>query len=187
MRAPSRSFGTELEVYREKLIADNKEHPDLPLWLKVLDRWRRHTAAEQIWQTLKNKVPAGDMLTEEEFIWLVLEQRLIVLEPLIKVVDGLPGKKQLVDHRTKRHMKEKKHTQIALENELLGRALDQSDRLLGREKKTAIRNRFVAAWSGKFTQICGQPLDEVVRVLTEIAFGKTMTIDSVRGVRKVLP
>lgn len=187
MRAPSRSFRAALATYRQQIVTDNEGHPQLPLWLNVLDNWARHKSVEKIWLTIKEKMPAEFMLTEEELIWLVLDQRLNVLEPLSRIVDELPKVEKQVDHRTKRHLKERKRTQIATENALLQTVLDGSERLLGREKKTAIRNRFILGWTDRFVQNCGQPLDDVVKGLTEIAFGKAITVDAVRGARKNRP
>lgn len=184
MRAPSPSFKSEITAYREKLSADNQGHPELSAWLALLDRWSNHAGVEQIWQTVKNKVPSEHMLTAEELIYLVLNDRFNLLEPLNRVVDGLPKVKSQVDHRTKRHSKDGKHMQLALENLLLANVLESSERVLGREKKTAIRNRFVLAWTDRFMTNCGQQLDDVVRQLAEIAFGKAITLDAVRGARK---
>jgi hypothetical protein len=59
-----------------------------------------------------------------------------------------------------------------------------STRLLGREKKTAAKKRFMLGWSNKFKELCGQPLDQVVRVLTEIVFDVEVSIDAVRGAQR---
>jgi hypothetical protein len=184
MRAPSPSFRSEIAAYRGKLLADNEGHPELSAWLALLDRWSDYAGAEQIWGALKTKVPPERMLTGEELIYLVLNDRFNLLEPLNRVVDGLPEIERKVVQRTKRHLKEGKHGQIATENGLLQKVLNSSERILGREKRTAVRNRFISNWTTRFTEVCGQPLDDVVRQLAEIAFGKAVTLDTVRGTRK---
>lgn len=37
----------------------------------------------------------------------------------------------------------------------------------------------------KFNDLCGRPLDKVVCVLTEIAFGQEVTLDEVRAASRV--
>lgn len=184
MRAPSPSFRAALAAYRQKLVADNEGHPLLPRMVKVLNAWEEHGSTEQVWSTIKDKASPEHMLTEEEFIYFILQHRFAYLEIANHIVDELPHIKRKVDHRTKRHMKEGKHAKLAAENEILARTLATSERLFGREKKTAIRNRFVTALSINFIQVCRQPLDDVVRVLTEVTFGKKITTEAVRGARK---
>jgi hypothetical protein len=193
MRAPSRSFRAEIAAYRDKLVADNDGHPQLQAWMKVLDNWSRHLGAEDIWTTLKEKLPTEIMLTEEEFIFLVLDRR-FQLERLNNVIGVLPAVERQIDHQEKRNLKEKnrrrrafEHARLAHANVLLTAVTDQSASLLGREKKNAVRNLFIIGWRDKFRELCGQPLDEVVRVLTEIAFDQPLTIDAVRGVQKSPP
>jgi hypothetical protein len=184
VRAPPTSFRSEIAAYRQKLVADNEGHPLLPRMVKVLNAWEEHGSTEQVWRTIKDKVSPEHMLTEEEFIYFVLQHRFAYLEIANHIVDEMPDMRRKVDHRTKRHMKEGKYAHLASENEILGRTMDLSERLFGREKKTAIRNRFVAALSNNFILVCGQPLDGVVRVLAEVTFGKKITTEAVRGVRK---
>jgi hypothetical protein len=188
MRAPSPSFRAELAAYREKLIADNGRSPQLQPWVKVLDDWAKHAAAEDIWRTVKERIPPENLLTAEEFIFLVLDFR-FRLEPVNRVTSELRTAERRIDHLAKLNLKERNRAKRALEyarlahvNGLFANVLDRSATLLGREKKTAVRNMFVMTWRDKFRENCGQPLDEVVRVLAEVAFGeKDLTLETIRG------
>jgi hypothetical protein len=183
MRAPSPTFLSELAIYRQKLALDNQGHHQLPLALKILDRWLEHPSTEAIWQTLEGKLPPEAMPTAEEFIFLILDRRFLA-EKFQNVVDGIPTFENKTRVRRRRQERDKKYFELAHEAALLGDVIEGRRRLLGREGTAAIRARFMAEWSAKFRELCNQPLDDVVRVLTEIAFGRMVSLDAVRAAQK---
>jgi hypothetical protein len=113
MRAPSPSFRAELAAYREKLIADNGRSPQLQPWVKVLDDWAKHAAAEDIWRTVKERIPPENLLTAEEFIFLVLDFR-FRLEPVNRVTSELRTAERRIDHLAKLNLKERNRAKRAL-------------------------------------------------------------------------
>jgi hypothetical protein len=176
----AQSFRNELATYRERIVGANPKFSGLQL--EILDRWRDHASVETIWKTIQSRLPADALPTAWEFISLFLERRAIAER--VKVI-GHEARHVEAKHlvRTKRHIKNRDYAAVAHENRLMSEFIE-SNRLLGREKSRGHRKIFVKGWSDKFRELCGDPLDEVVRVLTEIAFGDTETIDAVRGVHR---
>jgi hypothetical protein len=84
----------------------------------------------------------------------------------------------------KRHLKDKQFLRAANELEMLGTVRGLREHLLSRKEKTAARQYFMTGWSRRFQAMCGQPLDEIVRVLTDIAFGGEAQTQAVRDARK---
>jgi hypothetical protein len=58
------------------------------------------------------------------------------------------------------------------------------DAVLGRKKAGAPRKRFMKMVRDAFMANCGRPLNSVVAVLTEIAFGPCTTVSAVRGTQR---
>jgi hypothetical protein len=63
MRAPTASFKNELTAYRQRLINNPasihvQNRGRYELTMQILDRWHAYPAAEDIWQTVKPKLPA---------------------------------------------------------------------------------------------------------------------------------
>ena len=192
MRAPSRKFRDELVAYRQKLVADNPGHSHLTLAVNLLDDWHDHGAAQEIWDTLQQYIPAKEMLTAEEFIFMVWSHRLRAAQ-LQQVVDELPVAERKVNALARYYRKLKNlfergvgYAQIGLAYVLLGAARSLRQKTLSR-KSTAVRNKFMRDLSAQFEQACGQPLDPVVATLTEIAFGETIDPEAVRAARRSNP
>jgi hypothetical protein len=59
-----------------------------------------------------------------------------------------------------------------------------SERLMGRQTENVEQKRFKKDWRDKFTELCGQPLNEVVRVLSQIVYGGSPNIGAIKGVRR---
>jgi hypothetical protein len=180
MRAPSPSFKSELTAIREDYVASNQGRHELPLAISIIDRWIKRNETDAIWETLKSKIP--DALPRE-FIIGLLNHRL-TLENVNRIIRDGPGVEAKIKTRTKRHLQAKKHLELAYENAMLGHHIEIREQLLGRKKTTAARQMFMAGCSSLFKHRCGQPLDEVVRVLTEIAFDCNVTLDMVREATK---
>jgi hypothetical protein len=186
MRAPASSFKNALQAYLQYLVSENKDSSQLRLSLKVIDRWQAHAATETIWNGLKGRLPSEALPTAEEFIFLVLQRRLLH-EQVKRVNDETPIVERAVRARAEQYWKAKQGKQYelaAIVRSKLDDFREQRERLLGRKKQEAPRKLFMVGWSDKFKELCGDPLDEIVRVLTEIAFGQEVTIDSVRGAKK---
>jgi hypothetical protein len=183
MRAPSPSFKSELAAYRQRLVSERADYPQLRLWLKILDRWKDHSSAETIWKTVREKLLAAP--TAGQFIDLVLERWSIAIE--LQRVTSQPPEKAGAKIRVQadRHWRDGDYWLAAYEKSFLeswtNDIRERSDRLLGRKKAGAARRCFMAGWRDKFKELTGQPLDPVVKVLTEIAFGCDVSIEAVRA------
>jgi hypothetical protein len=176
------SFRGELTTYRRILVEQRPDDAQRRLALEVIDRWNEHILGEAVWDTIIQKLRPEDLPRPEQFIDLVLQRR--ILAARIDEVDReTPALESKINSRTKRHQREESYTKLGIENVLLGALIDQRKRLLGREKG-GHRKVFIRGWSDKFEELCGQPLDEVVRILTEIAFDTTETTGAIRGARR---
>jgi hypothetical protein len=176
------SFKTELATYRRTLVEQRPDDAQRRLALEVIDRWNEHISVESFWGKIVQKLRPEDLPRPEQFIDLVLQRR--ILAARIDEVDReTPALEKKVKSRAKRHLREKTYSKVATEIGLLADIVDQRKRLLGRESGGQ-RKVFVVGWSEKFEELCGQPLDEVVRVLTEIAFDTEETIGGIRGMRR---
>jgi hypothetical protein len=183
MRAPTTRFRDELAKYRQKLVIDNPGHPhQLPLALKIVDRWRKHADAEKTWETLKKHTPAEHMLTAEEFIYLVLNHGLMAGK-LQQVVDELPSQERKANARAMRHRQTKNYIARGVESIYLGLTLAGRRTALSREK-TAPRVKFMGELSALFEQGCGQPLYELVATLTKIVFNKKTDPEAARSAHR---
>jgi len=141
-----------------------------------------HGATEQIWRTMKAKLPTEAMPTATEFIWLVLQRRLL-LGRVDNVVEELPEATRKTKQRAKRFLKENQFGRLSLEAGLLDEAREARAKLLGREADS--RRPFIVGWRKKFKELCGRPLDEIVSALTQIAYGGAApSISAVRGTER---
>jgi hypothetical protein len=183
MRAPDQSFKKAIAAYRNKWVANNPDEVIPETVRKLLKRWEDHQSAEEIWTTLKEKLPPEAMLTAEEFIYLVIERRMLMSE-FKRFLREEPSVIATVDARAKQHLEIGAYSQVVRENELRRQYQGLRDKLVSRNAKTAPRKLFVTGWSNKFMELCGQPLDEIVAVLTYIAFDVEISGDAVRGMRK---
>jgi hypothetical protein len=181
MKPPS-TFRSALFAYRKELLAAGV--PPQSLAVRVIDRWSNHGAVESLWKTIAKKLPAEVLPTPKEFIGLVVQRRLLC-EQLQEIVREAPALEAKTNARAKQNLREKKRKAVIVEQMALDNFVDHGTRLFGREKVTGPRNKvFMRGWSDKFRELCGDPLDEVVRVLTEVAFGGSISIASVRGTNR---
>jgi hypothetical protein len=182
MSASSISFATELEACRARIVPEFGDEHQLPHMLTIIERWKDHPAAEQTWRIIRQKLSEEILPSPKPFIALVLERALIAKE-IDRVVDGAPLVKR-ADRLAEHKWRGGEHQFAAAIKTTVTEHQRISARVLGREKKTASRKLFMLGWSDKFKELCEQPLDEVVRVLTEIAFGTEITIETVRGAQR---
>jgi hypothetical protein len=177
------TFKSALLAYRKQLVA--LDVPPRSIVFRVLDRWSKHGSVEPIWETVKKKLPADVVPTPVEFIELVLQRRLLC-ERLEEIVGEAPEIERKTDARSKRHLRDRNRSALIAEQTALNNFTVSGERLFGREKATGPRNKvFMRGWSDKFRELCDDPLDEVVRVLTEVAFGEPISIGAVRGTGRV--
>ena len=184
MRAPSPSFKAELAAYQRQVVPEIADDDQRQLAVKIIDDWKDHAAVEKTWNTIKRKLPAEVMPTAAEFINLVLERRLSWEQVNKKVIQQGPQVEADTRRTANYHWKSGDYDNAKGKMSDADKFHEMRDRLLGRKKALAPRKLFTKDWSDKFRELCGDPLDEVVRVLTEIAFERLATISAVRGVQK---
>lgn len=181
MRTPSPTFCDELKTYQRHrlslLTPGNDRHSKLTH--KVVNRWKKHPDRETIWTAVRPLLRVE--LTPSGFIDEVVLSRIDAEELTIIVSEAAKLEKKTVT-RTIRQSREKKYFQAVAELTLLGKFKEQRARVLGREK-TGPRVWFMKRWSALLLQWCGKPLDDVVRVITEIAFGEPISTDAVKHAR----
>jgi hypothetical protein len=181
--SPTSSFASELKAYRQRLlVSEHKVQPWFPAALKALDNWADHPGSEAIWTILKEKLPPEALPTAGHFIDLVLQQWVLAQAVDERERDDAKVVKNHVD-RLKRHLRDENYGRLWREAKLLDDHIKVHKKVL-RRKMGAAKTNFMAGWSFKFREQCGQPLDDVVRVLTEIAFGTEETTQSVRDKRR---
>jgi hypothetical protein len=180
MRSPLPFFRSELEAYRRRLVAEKADD-----WqTRLIDNWRDHGAVETTWNKIREKLAPEDMPTAEEFIWLVLNNRIVVANGLARVNRESPAVEAAVHARADKFWDSGNYSAATTVRSQLNNFREERSRLLGRKPKDAPRKRFMKGWSDKFTELCGQPLYEVVLVLTEVAFGREVTPGAVRGAHR---
>jgi RNAse (barnase) inhibitor barstar len=177
-----RPFKDELADYRKALIEQRPDNAQRGLALQVIDRWMEHGSVQSLWDTLMRELRSEDRPLPVQFIDLMLQRR-ILAERVEEVDQEAADLEKKVQSRAKRHLKDKAYAKASIELGLLTDFIDQRKRVLGRERG-GHRKIFIVGWSQKFDELCGQPLDEVVRVLTEIAFDTEETIGGIRGARR---
>jgi hypothetical protein len=129
------------------------------------------------------------MWTAEDFIFLVLKQAdavKCIAEINRRTPTAAEAKRRaatILRGKTDAAELAKAHAQLAREFEALDRLAPMLARL-GRQKENIERKKFITNWQDKFTELCGQPLDEVVRVLTQIVYGGSPNIGVIRGARR---
>jgi hypothetical protein len=181
MRAPTPSFKGALAACRQRLESELKDHTKLAFALKILDRWSRQPALENTWATISPKLRVE--YSAEDFILDVLASAHCA-EKLKLVVDELDSRGPKTIARSKHFIKSKRFSEAADVLKLLAEVREGRQRLLSRKKKTAARNYFMTGWGEKFITLCGQPFDDIVIQLTEIALGDEVTMEMARGARK---
>jgi hypothetical protein len=174
MRAPS-SFRMQLTELQKQLQTTSKAQGALGL----IERWRNHGAAETIWATVSDKIPGW---TARDFIFTVLADRLNA-ERLNVLLDWDKNITGNAEAQIKAHLRAGEMADVTLKSAALV-VYQESRRHVSRKRKTAARTYFMRLSSGRFVEMCGQPLDEVVAAITEIAFGEETGSEAVRRARR---
>jgi hypothetical protein len=186
MRSPSPTFRDALKSHRQWLRT-------LPKWKRrianeVIVRWIDHPECESIWVTVCSHLKV--QVTPDRFIAEIISTRLAA-EPLDAKPEAFKGKMHALTNKLSR---EERYQELADRNQDFATTIakyehdrEQVERagILGR--KSPGRMFFMRQVSAGFTQWCGQPLDDVVRVLTDIAFDTEVTTEAVRGARNPRP
>jgi hypothetical protein len=149
------------------------------LSFEVLDNWAKHPQCEQIWSKLASElaVPPGALIAT------VLLHRFEAEEAAIRI-RAWPALEKKLDARAKRHIRNKARRQLEHESGLAATFIEVRDRMFSRKVASGPRKRFMASLTAKFKERSGQPFNEEVAYLTEIAFGGEVTVDMVRGTSK---
>jgi hypothetical protein len=185
MRAPG-SFRGELAAYRQRLLTGDRRrdsHWKCRLATEVLDRWGADEDADKVWDEIKTKLPPDDPSMAGQFIATVLFHR-IKAEELRQIVKELPAVDAKTRRRSRHFLKQKQDDQMLVEMALLREVHHGRATLLRRQIATAPRIYFSAFLSDTFDALFGQPFDEIVKYLTEVAFNTETSIDAIRGARK---
>ena len=181
MRTPSHTFRDELKLYQRRLpaLTTENDHWKGRLAHAILERWIDRNECESIWVTIRPLLRV--QVTPGHFIAEIIAAR-FEAEQLDIIAREAPAIENKNKARTKRHLQEKKYSELAKENAALADFVDRRARVLGREK-TGPRLHFMRQLSAGFIRWCGQPLDNEVRLLTEIAFGVELTSEAARAAR----
>ncbi len=184
MRAPS-TFKSEIAAYRAKLpFVLSSDDPDVlenavEIAARVLDNWEKHLDAEKPWLAIADHL--SDDSTTEAFIFLVIRDALVA-EKLRGQDAETPALEKDYRSYEKFGRKHKLYAELAYAKALRNhvRRLRQKPKLLSRKKQKAPRQYFIETWRRRFQEICGQPLEPIVGILTEIVFGGTIDPPVVR-------
>lgn len=190
MRASTTFFKNEIAACRKQIVGNRWEDR---LAQKVLNDLERHPEVETMWNALAKILPEN--YPAREFILDVLASRVRAekLKPVVLQLSAIEAKTLA---RNKRHLKKKNYRQAVHEIGMLAQIRDGRDHILSRESKTAARTYFMEGWGKKFKQLCGQPFDNIVALLTNITFDlrakelglpderTEVTAEAARGARK---
>jgi hypothetical protein len=132
MRAPARSFKSEITAYRQWL--DTFGDAERRLAVKVLDSWERHLDAERIWSTIEKNLQAEVMPSARDFITFVLERAWTAVQLGIRI-SQFPIVESEVDDRIEHHRKNKRYELLVDEMSRLDQFKDDAERMLGRKKR----------------------------------------------------
>jgi hypothetical protein len=171
MRAPSPTFKAAIAAYRLAIISNPapvhlQNRWKYELTLEVLDRWEKHAAVETIWSTIKPKLePAIPGL----FINVILKMR-IHAERVDKYVHELPGTKQQAVSKIKRLTTDEKFDKVRDWSSLV-HDVSKGRARFSRKTESAALVDFMVQLRSWFNNEWGQPFDDVVATVTNIAFG----------------
>ncbi|MCA1414467.1 hypothetical protein I6F30_25425 [Bradyrhizobium sp. NBAIM20] len=177
--APRPSFKNEISDFRRALEPVGNDSERL-LMLEVLDRWRDHPEAESLWEKISANQPSPP---PRAFVAWLLDAR-TTSERVQQTVQAAPGVIAKARAVSNKDWKSGKFEQAALKARAAENFQNLADQVLGHKKSQAPRQRFMRLASEMFELNCGQPLDDVVASLTEIAFGGSVSAEVVRDARR---
>lgn len=190
MRSPASmpaaaSFLDQLAAYR-KIVLDGEPIENEKLITRILDDWRDHPDAEEIWQ----KITAASVANKIEplpawfFIDWFLSWRVLIYEPLGTVVSRAPA--LIADRKTQAECEWKAGNifSAALTRSGIERFEKRLTATLGRKKTKAPKKRFMLMLRDCFIINCGAPLNDIVAKLTGIFFDDETDTQDVRDALK---
>ena len=189
MRSPTPSFRGDLAAYHRQLVDIKKAMAGCPdprtdIAIGIVDRWLEHPEAESIWSELRSCSPAFQM-TPAEFAEGVINRRLLA-ERVAQIQRDGPRLVQNVKKKLKYSLAKSDIATVAANSAPLADFIARRPRVFAREKG-ADRTWFMWQCAEDFRSLCGKPLDNVVRVLAQIAFDwKDAGIDHVRGAQRTM-
>jgi hypothetical protein len=183
MRAPNKTFRSEIAVFRRHLPLKQSDDPKGIFISEVLDRWEKHADTEEIWKKIQRSSAAENLPLPAIFIARVLSS-CNWSETLSNVIPELPALEARSKTLATRRQRENRFTEAGEILSTLGNLIENS-KFLTREKKTAARTRFMMQWRNFFRDMCGKPLDRVVAFLTGIAFDEVISEEMVQHTGKV--
>jgi hypothetical protein len=191
MMTSTPTFLAELRAFRQRLAPpipytdpdptyEREFERKQKMYIEVLDRWIEHPDAEEPWIKLKAK--SRELLLPGLFIAEILQRR-EVADDLDRRISGQAGLEKQTEVRIKelvrRPVRGEKLRSAATRQERLD-DLAEASTPFGREGLVAARQHFVRELRKRFVSLTGRPLDEAVRILTEVSFGKPATTEMVR-------
>jgi hypothetical protein len=189
MRSPTPSFRSELAAYQRQLVEitkamDGCADPRSEIAIGIVDRWLDHPEAEGIWSELRSCSPAFQM-TPAEFACGVISRRLLA-ERVAEIQRDGPSVVQNVKRKLKHALAKSDTGTLVAGSVPLHDFVTRRPRVFAREKG-ADRTWFMWQCAEDFRSLCGKPLDNVVRVLAQIAFDwNEASLDHVRGAQRTM-
>jgi hypothetical protein len=162
------------------------------MFLAVIDRWIEHPGAEVAWTSLAEALARAKRagLAPRIFIAEILQRR-DAADLLDRPIAGQAElEKEILDKikkltkEAKGTVKARKYREAAVAFELLADLTEGRERVVGRKGKTGARQHFIRDLSERFVTLTGEPLDPVVQVLVEVAFGNEVPTETVRKARE---
>jgi len=182
MRAPEPTFKSALVAYQQQALKD-AAGPERDLIAAVIDRWLEHRdrEIETIWHKIVEASDANgkERPVAEGFIdWFLMT--CLVCERLSDTIAEAPAVYSALRVQAERDWKQERVSKAANTRIIVKAHARKMDDVLGRKKKEAPRVRFMRMVREMFIENCGKPLNDVVAVLTEVAFGQPVTTDAVK-------
>jgi len=178
MTQPMGSFRKALKQYDP--VAMDPRDPKLAG--EVIARWIEHSDCELVWTKIEPLLPE-EMAEPFGLIHGVIEARIDAVA-IDRVVKELPALERKVQGRAIKRLRQRDYREAMGEVALLDTILGQRKRTLSRKSKTAALTNFITRTSMQMIHLCGQPLDDVVRILTEIAFDTEVSTETITKLRQ---
>jgi hypothetical protein len=208
MRSPTPSWRSDLSSYQGRLIDMQKTAPPgtpqqhAAILIETVNRWIKHKEAERVWNTFRSHVPPDSQvvvvvtstavmpianITPSGLVGMVIRSRFDA-DKFSQIIDDAGPLEQKIRARAKRHQTRTSSPEaLEVASDLLGTlaTFKRQRAAVLRRQRSAPRTWFIQHWSGFFKDLCGQPLEEVVRFFTEIAFNDpAVTIETIKAARR---
>src|SRR5262249_21033720 len=179
MRAPAPTFKDIIAAYRKHAFAGKPTRGiEYRIAMRILNRMEKHDL-EALWNTVRPRLPQVPEAAGL-FITGIIKAR-IHAERVDHLVNELPAREKKTVLRTKEFLTKKQFQAAAIEMSMVGTVSEGRKRLFSRKSESAAQVDFMVALRSYFADECGQPFDDVVATLTNIAFNiDRITADHVR-------